>query len=473
MSDKKEEILADVNKALEKQPEKTVTALTTFKGYSGKEITELFEKYKERLSQLTRVNPDKIVETAIQMILTNPKLVECTITSIAGALMQSAILDLEVVPQLGNCYFVPYGKNIGTKEKKIWIKEVQFQIGYRGWLTLVRRSAQIKWIDAFEVSQEEFEKGLFKIKLGLKPDIQHERIVNIDVKLDGSNLAHVYAVCELMNGAIQFKTLSKEQVENYRKRSPAQGEKAEFAWQTDYPAMAKAKVLKQLCKFLPLEQHIQEAIATDEAVINETAIQGNKVNLASVTYPDSDAESVDVTTESPLGEDTKPVDATFEEVKKDEPKKEEPPKVKVTDTKNAHFALRKTELLKLGFVYDEKIKTFNLGTVLNVTAVNIYEYSPKEYTAFLDVIKDAKKQAEEEKQPEPKKEEPPKVVVPLKWIFVKGSKKLEQTLQLLKDFEIDSSKYHYDGVKPIITIDESIINTEEIIEVFRLRKELK
>lgn len=319
------QFVEDVNKAIEKKPTKAVTALSTFKGYSGKEISTFFANYKERLGQLTRQSPDKIVETATQMILTNPNLVGCTITSIAGALMQSAILDLEVVPQLGNCYFVPYGKKIVDRNGEHWVQEVQFQIGYRGWLTLVRRSKQIRWIDAFEVSTEEFQQGFYKVTLGLKPDIKHERMINIDVKADGSNLAHVYAVCELMNGSVQFKSLSKEQIENYRKRSPSQRKKVgnEYvynptgAWATDYPAMAKAKVLKQLCKFLPLEEFIQEALATDEAVINEEAIKGDKVNLASVSYPDAEASN----------SEPEPVDAVFEDGMVDEasPKEVEVP----------------------------------------------------------------------------------------------------------------------------------------------------
>lgn len=319
----KKEFVDEVNKAIEKKPARAITAVSTFQGYSGKEITELFMKYHDRLSQLTKLSPNKIVETATQMILSNPKLVVCTITSIAGALMQSAILDLDVVPQLGNCYFVPYGKNMGTKDKPNWVQEVQFQVGYRGWLTLVRRSKQIKWIDAFEVSTEEFQQGFYKVTLGLKPDIKHERMINIDVKPDGSNLAHVYAVCELMNGSIQFKSLSKEQIENYRKRSPSQKSGLSGAWFTDYPAMAKGKAIKQLTKFLPLEEFIQEAIATDEAIINEEAVQGNKVNLTAVSYPDETAEAVDVTTENPLNDNAKPVDAQFEEQPKKEEKKEE------------------------------------------------------------------------------------------------------------------------------------------------------
>lgn len=292
---KKEEILADVNKALETTPKKQITALTTFKGFTGKEITSFFTHYKERLSQLTKQSPDKIVETAVQMILTNPSLVDCTAPSITGALMQSAILDLEATPQLGNCYFVPYNKKVtGPDGKEYWIKEVQFQIGYRGWLTLVRRSSQIKWIDAFAVSKDEFTSGKFKVTYGAKPNIEHECMVEVDIKPDGSNLAFVYAVCELMNGAILFKILSSEQVENYRKRSPSQKKKNKDeyvyplsgAWATDYPAMAKGKAIKQLCKFLPLEQEIQEAIASDEAVINEEAVKDGKVNLVEVVYPD-------------------------------------------------------------------------------------------------------------------------------------------------------------------------------------------
>jgi recombination protein RecT len=75
-------------------------------------ITEALPKSKgmdaERLSRIT-----------LTTMKQNPKLLECSIESLLGAVLQSAQLGLE--PNLlGSCYFIPY-KGV-----------VSFQIGYKG-----------------------------------------------------------------------------------------------------------------------------------------------------------------------------------------------------------------------------------------------------------------------------------------------------------------------------------------------------
>ncbi len=63
----------------------------------------------------SHMNADRMARIALTTIRTNPKLLECSVPSLLGAVMQAAQLGLE--PGLiGHCYLVPFknGKNRET-----------------------------------------------------------------------------------------------------------------------------------------------------------------------------------------------------------------------------------------------------------------------------------------------------------------------------------------------------------------------
>jgi len=78
--------------------------------------------------------------------------------------------------------------------------------------------------------------------------------------------------------------LSRSDVERLRMRSPMQKGTPAGAWATDYEAMAKAKALKQLAKYLPLNIDQAEAIATDEAVLTPDSFQDGQARIEDVAY---------------------------------------------------------------------------------------------------------------------------------------------------------------------------------------------
>ena len=77
--------------------------------------------------------------------------------------MVSAQLGLEP-GTLGYCYLVPY------QNKKTGQLEIQFQLGYKGILELVRRSGQVENIEARVV----YEKDKFDFEYGLTPKLVHK-----------------------------------------------------------------------------------------------------------------------------------------------------------------------------------------------------------------------------------------------------------------------------------------------------------
>jgi recombination protein RecT len=213
---------------------------------------------------------DRIIQMATNYIRTNPALSKCSEHSLLGAIMQCSLTGLEPIPAFGHCYFVPRKANKGTKDKPLWIDEVSFEIGYKGYIKLAHNTGQVKSIYAEVVyDNDEFyqEKGLFK---------QLKHIPSTGSKGD---LKGVYAVIHYLNGAYDFKYLEKAEIEKFRVRNPTQKMGLKGSWATDYETMAQAKSLKVLLKMQPLTGEAQAALATDGAVINEKAFSNNQTGL--------------------------------------------------------------------------------------------------------------------------------------------------------------------------------------------------
>ncbi len=234
----------------------------TLAGLKHLDIQTVLNGMKAQISQALpkHLTADRMIQMATSLIAKNPKIAECSAQSLIGAVMQASILGFKPVETLGECYFIPYGG------------QVQFQIGYKGFIKLAQQSGQIRNIFAEVVR----DGDVFEYELGLYPKLIHKP--NPDAT---GEIKYVYAVAHLMNGGHNFAVLTKQQVERLRLRNPMtkSNPKATGAWATDYEAMAKAKAIKQLIKYLPLSDTIFEASKADEAVIKETAFTNNGQGL--------------------------------------------------------------------------------------------------------------------------------------------------------------------------------------------------
>lgn len=201
----------------------------------------------------SHLSTERFTRIALTLVRQNPQLLECSQQSVLGALMLAAQHGLEPGP-LGLSYIIPrWNKNTRTKE-------AQFQIGYRGYLELARRSGDIAMIDA-EVVREHDD---FDYEKGLQPRLRH-----VPADGDRGRVVKVWAAATFVNGGSAFKVLTVDDVESYRKRSqsPNQG-----PWTTDWEQMAIKTALRRLSTFLPLSAEGQMVISADEGVVHDIPV---------------------------------------------------------------------------------------------------------------------------------------------------------------------------------------------------------
>ena len=121
-------------------------------------------------------------------------------------------------------------------------------------------------------------------------------------KFKDTDLTHVYCVVRIRGSEPQFLVLTKAQVETFRSRSRA---KDSGPWVTDYSAMARKTVIRQICKSLPRSAQLARAVALDEHA--ELALDGPQpfdpsavIDIAEVGQPEA-TQGVPDGTRMPLG----------------------------------------------------------------------------------------------------------------------------------------------------------------------------
>lgn len=259
------------------------------------EFKKVFNSIKSMVPK--HVTPERLTRTTLTMISRVPKLAECTVPSLVGALMNCASLGLE--PNLlGHAYLVPFWNN------KIGKNEAMFIIGYKGLIDLMRRSGNLSTIYA----QEVYECDFFYYEYGYSKDLRHvpfemlEQKAKIDpefakiVKImfpDGmpkrkGSVIGYYATFTLKDGTKDFVYMSKSDIEiyalKYTKNKTKDGQLT-GVWKSEFDEMAKKTCIRRLSKYVPLSIEIREALEKDNAVVTmNTKDDGINKEIFNVDY---------------------------------------------------------------------------------------------------------------------------------------------------------------------------------------------
>lgn len=101
--------------------------------------------YKDQIANIipARIPAERLIVVFSTVVSRNQDLKVCSPASLVGCLMQASILNLNIEPALGHCFMIP------RENKYTHTKEANFQIGYKGYISLMYRIPRVVsvWAD--------------------------------------------------------------------------------------------------------------------------------------------------------------------------------------------------------------------------------------------------------------------------------------------------------------------------------------
>lgn len=196
----------------------------------------------------TALAPERFTRIVLTTLSSNKQLQQCKPETFLGAMMQAAQLGVEPNTPLGQAYLIPY-RNHGQLE-------CQFQLGYKGYLSLFYRSGG-KDLQAHEV----YENDTFEFEFGLEPKLRH-----VPAMRDRGQVIAYYAVWRTQDGGYGFDVMSVEDVREHMRKFSKAAEKGFSPWSTNFDEMAKKTVIKKALKYAPLSTEFVRAMSADETI---------------------------------------------------------------------------------------------------------------------------------------------------------------------------------------------------------------
>lgn len=212
----------------------------------------------------------RIVQTEIRK---NPKLLECSPQSFLGAVLTAAQLGLEFGP-LQQAYMVPFKKRFKDSEGN-WqsISEIQLIVGYKGWLSLINRSAEIQSVSAHAV----YERDDFDYSFGMDETLTHK-----PAKGDRGAVIAYYCVIRKTNGGRSFAVMTMDEMLAHRERYAKKFDgKFTGPWLENFEEMALKTVFLRAKTWVPVSaeaQLTQQALQdVDSHVIKRSTVDEEPV----------------------------------------------------------------------------------------------------------------------------------------------------------------------------------------------------
>lgn len=253
-----------------KEQKPTNTGVDPYKRAQGF-LKAMMPAIKEALPKSSALQPERLTRLCMTTLRTNPKLLECSLESLLGALLQSAQLGLD--PSVGNCYFIPFKG------------QVSFQIGYKGLIDLACRSGQVQTIVAGEVRQGDD----FHYEFGRNETLKHIPAMHSE----RGEVEYYYAYAMMKDGGFAFQVMHLSEIEKIRDEHSIsyKYDKNNSIWGKHFQSMAYKTVIKRLVKYLPLAAETQVALNTDETVRKD--ITAEIFRIEDQEEPDNVIEIID------------------------------------------------------------------------------------------------------------------------------------------------------------------------------------
>lgn len=221
-------------------------------------LRNLLTDHKDQLKMVAPkfMTVDKIIRVALTSFQKNYTLQQCDPITIAGCVMQSTQLGLNMDGVLGEAYMVPYKNNSKGRY------EAQFQIGFKGLRKLVNNSGPI---DTF-LPQAVYEGDWFDYDLSKAAIKKHQRTTDTNHKV----ITHVYTIVKYKSGTVENMVMSRAEClavrDHYSQayRRAVKDKRDDTPWIQHEEAMCLKTVMRKHAKYLPLSGDAALAVALDE-----------------------------------------------------------------------------------------------------------------------------------------------------------------------------------------------------------------
>lgn len=209
--------------------------------------------------------PERFLRLCVNAVRKTPKLALCDPQSVLGAFMASAALGLEPNTVQQQAFLIPYDKR-GKLPNGQWGvvgTECQFQVGYRGFVTLAHRSPHIDSIQAEAIH----EGDLFDHLIGSETFLKYRKALRERGDLIGSfcytrlasgiEMATVLPIEEVLKIRAKSETYNAlmrnvENARNQKEKESALRKLDETPWVMWEDDMAAKSAIKKHAKQLPL-----------------------------------------------------------------------------------------------------------------------------------------------------------------------------------------------------------------------------
>ena len=219
---------------------------------------------QEYLASVLGNKKDQFVTTLISAVANNENLQVCEPMSLMYTAMKATALGLPIDPNLGYAAMIPF------KDTKAGKTLCQFQIQRDGWMELLMRTGQVKFVANEVVHEGELVKH---------NKFTGEYVFDEDAKKSDKVVGYM-AYIRLMNGFEKTVYWTVEECKAHALRYSQTFKKGYGIWKENFDAMALKTVLKHLIKkYAPKSVEVLSAISDDQVVSNENGEAAYRDNM--------------------------------------------------------------------------------------------------------------------------------------------------------------------------------------------------
>lgn len=249
------------------------------------------DKVKKGIAAVVGKNmsADRMTRLMVNAVHKTPALLQCDPKTVLGAFMTSAALGLEPNTPQGLAYLIPYKRRANVDGKWIDVFDCQFQIGYKGFVTLAGRAG-------IQIQAGAIHSGdVFDYCLGSETFLKYKVQLLADrgdlvgafaySQTDMGQMATVLPLSEIHKIRAKSETYTSlqrkvKEAPNAKDREKAEARLAETPWVMWEDDMAAKSAIKKHSKLLPLGMALSVAAELDSQA------EAGVLDLSAMADPD-------------------------------------------------------------------------------------------------------------------------------------------------------------------------------------------